>query len=523
MPSPAVQVSRSPQIDRANPRAWRVPFKRPAPVHKSFQVKGLQPRHEQFPVVPPALQVARESFLGAAASFSRPVFTAPVGGCFIRKVTVTSDTTIAAHADDHWTFTLQLVGGTDIAGPLTTDSDTGAALTADTVYDLTRAVAECDLAAGQIVEFIGVVAAGGVSQVASQFNVEVEYIPKAASNDYVAALAIVPPTGMLIVDAKIIANTTVTQDATDYYTFTLQTSAGAAIASRNTLTGSGGTLTADTAAAMTLVTAEKDQAAGVFLELKIDAATEAAVSLGLIEFAVVISYLPRVSNDFLWPLMTAPEGGMFILGAVITSDTTITQDATDYWTFTLQTSGGTAIAVRNTLTGSGGTLTTFDDSAMTRTTADCDQAAGVVLNLKADAATEAAADISSHNITIDLIYLDGVTSQDFTIPVAIVPTGGVKIRKAQVAFDTTITADAAAYWTANLQTAAAVVIGTRNTETGVGGTATADTVYDLTLTASACDQAAGTLLKLYMDAATADSADLSAISGVLNIEYQPNQ
>lgn len=377
------------------------------PHRHSARIRPPKTQVLSIPIKPPRAEVLSERFSGSSATFTRPVLVVPTGGIFITSVKITSDTTIAAHADNHWTFELQTVAGTVIA-TRSTDSDVDGVMTADVVYSLSRTVSECDLAADVVLELEATGAGAPVDQSATQFNLVIEYIPLGSSRDFIHPVMIAPSTGMFITAASIVSDTTITEDAADYYTFTLQTAAGTAIASRNTLTGGGGTLTADTAAALSRTVADCDQASGTHIELKVDAATESAASIMSANLVLNIEYLPATSRDFTHSVMVVPTGGVQITKVEVISDTTIANHATDYYTLTLQTSGGTAIATRNTKTGEGGELTADTAKELTRTYADCDQAAGVHLELKVDAATESAAALSDVNLTVNIEYLPKV-------------------------------------------------------------------------------------------------------------------
>ncbi len=389
-----VHINRLGSSNAAQPSGRQsIQIRPPATVKKTVQVKGQRPR------------LADAEFAGDAITFTRQVFVVPAGGAFIRVAELMTNTTIAAHNDNHWTFVLKVRGGATI-GTFTTDGNGGgAALTQNVAQALALTVAECDLAAGVVLDLVATVAAAAVDQTTSLFNLNIEY-------------------------------------------------------------------------------------------------------------------LPRSSNDFLWPVLAAPTGGMFLQSATITADTTITEDAANYWTATLQTSAGVALASRNTLTGSGGTLTLNTPAAMTVVAGERDQAAAVVLNLKLDAATESAADINNINFTIELEYVSGSTSQGFSLGSFVVPTGGARFTKVQIVWDATIAADADAYWSWAWQTVGATVIAARDTETGDGGVATADAVNTMTIVAAAAVQAAGAVLEFKATPATASSVDLSSMVGVLNVEYQ---
>lgn len=104
----------------------------------------------------------------------------------------------------------------------------------------------------------------------------------------------------------------------------------------------------------------------------------------------------------------------------------------------------------------------------------------------------------------------------------VVPKGGVKIRAAYMMSDTTLAAAAAAYTTFTIQTVGGVAIATRNHSSAGDGAITADTRYAMTLTAANVDQAEGTILEVLFEPNDAGSPDLSGVSLLFAIEYQPN-
>lgn len=135
-------------------------------------------RRERTPVTnlsqPPF--VHQVNFLGSSATFTQAVMIVPTGGLRNISAKIVPSATIAAHADNHWTFTLQAVGGTDIA-VRSTDSDADGVLTADTVYALTPVASEQDQAAGTVIELLCTGAGAPVDQSATRFTLMIEAQP----------------------------------------------------------------------------------------------------------------------------------------------------------------------------------------------------------------------------------------------------------------------------------------------------------------------------------------------------------
>lgn len=110
------------------------------------------------------------------------------------------------------------------------------------------------------------------------------------------------------------------------------------------------------------------------------------------------------SSAFTRSLLTLPFAAE-VVGVDIISDTAITADAANYWTFTLQ-SGATVIATTDTETGVGGTLAAETARAMTLTStlADRDAAAAAKLDLVGTPATASAANLAAVNLLLVVRY-----------------------------------------------------------------------------------------------------------------------
>jgi|TARA_Y100000034_G_C6906791_1_gene421105 hypothetical protein len=121
-----------------------------------------------------------------------------------------------------------------------------------------------------------------------------------------------------------------------------------------------------------------------------------------------------------------------------------------------------------------------------------------------------------------VIRLGGDNTAAFTRAITTLPFNA-EIVGVDIFADTEVTEHAANYWTFSLQ-AGATVLASTDTETGEGGTLSAESARALDLTSTIADRdvANGTMLTLVGTPATAESgADLSAVSLGVIVRYQP--